>query len=329
MVKRSRAPGVAVAPGIGRRAFRKGREAELEHRLPLLQHRFEAGIVAGSVHRFEQVEGEVERAAGQAGVLRQRGGKLRSQAAVRGAGENRPGVDVTTEVRLSRHVGVAAAFLVEAVPVDRGENALPLRFPVVSGDDPGCPEKPPGHPARFGVEQIQQRFRELFAAGAAPVRPPRGPVAEVPARHRPDQAGAAVAVRGEIFEHVADAVPVFGNDGLVAGVVVTVPGHHDPVEAETRDDLPEIRRVARGGQAAAEPRFVELPDRLPAEPRVAGRKIGDQRLNARVARVLQLLPVRAILVVLMGAAARRVPGRFEDSFEDGAFRAFLQPRVLL
>ena len=68
-----------------------------------------------------------------------------------------------------------------------------------------------------------------------------------------------------------------------------------------RNDLHEPRRITTLGEAVGEPRPVEVIKRLPAQPIVRGREHRDLRGDHRVARILHLLVMRAVLEGLVRA----------------------------
>src|SRR5664279_5656024 len=88
-----------------------------------------------------------------------------------------------------------------------------------------------------------------------------------------------------------------------------------------------MARVARVSQPLRQARGADLPDRLCGQPRVARSRVGHERLNARVADVLELLVIRAILIGLVRAQSGGVPANLPDfverrvgTFETAAFR---------
>ena len=68
--------------------------------------------------------------------------------------------------------------------------------------------------------------------------------------------------------------------------------HRDPDRREGRNVLAEVGRVAAGGDPLGDPRDVEVLDRLTHETIVVAHVERDQRLDACVADVLELLVVR-------------------------------------
>ena len=74
-------------------------------------------------------------------------------------------------------------------------------------------------------------------------------------------------------------------------------------------------RVAAEGDPLGAARAVEVVDGLAREPVVAGHRVGDEGLDARVADVLELLVVGAVHVRLVGARARRAPAHLPEAAE--------------
>ena len=95
--------------------------------------------------------------------------------------------------------------------------------------------------------------------------------------------------------------------------------HADPVERKRRNVLRDVTRVTAAGDSLVRARKVVHPDRLAHQPVVAGDVQRDQRLDPRVAGILQLFVIGAVEIGLVGAESGGAPARFPN---------FLQCRVV-
>ena len=90
--------------------------------------------------------------------------------------------------------------------------------------------------------------------------------------------------------------------GAVHPVVVE---HADPEQRKGGDGLRQRTGIAAARDAVGDARVVEGLECLAAEPVVAGHGVGDERLDARVADVLELLVVGRVHVGFMGVERGR------------------------
>jgi hypothetical protein len=177
-----------------------------------------------------------------------------------------------------------------------------------------------------GEEQLQvEGRRRAVEHGGHPARPGPRPVHEVPPGQRPQR-----AVRGLTFgeepEHGPDARQHPAHEGRIVLVAPVVVDHPDPPEREGRDVLLQARRGAALGEAFGGPRIVELGDGIAHQPAVPRRVQRDEGLDARVARVLELLVVRAVHVGLVRAQPGRAPADLEDPVQLRRARVEARPR---
>ena len=132
------------------------------------------------------------------------------------------------------------------------------------------------------------------------------PVHEVPPRQPAEESVRAQPVR-EPVQHRPRSGELAADEGGVVPPGPVVVDHAHPEERERGDELLRRARVAAEGDSLGAPRALEGLDRLSREPVVAGHGVGDERLDARVAHVLQLLVVGAVDVRLVRAGASRAP----------------------
>ncbi len=81
--------------------------------------------------------------------------------------------------------------------------------------------------------------------------------------------------------------------------------------------LRKIAWIAAAGDAFGDAGVVECGDGLAGEAVVAGDRVGDERLDARVADVLELLVVGRVHVGFMGVVAGGAPADVPDLGEVG------------
>ena len=141
-----------------------------------------------------------------------------------------------------------------------------------------------------------------------------GPVDEVPPRQPADERVGPLALR-EPVEHRARPGELPPDEGRVVAPHPVVVDHADPQQREGRDELLRRARVAAVGEPVGAARAVEGLDRLAREPVVAGDGVRDERLDAGVARVLQLLVVGTIHVGLVRARAGGAPAHVPQPLE--------------
>ncbi len=103
--------------------------------------------------------------------------------------------------------------------------------------------------------------------------------------------------------------------GPVHPVVVQ---HADPEQGKGGDVLRQGAGIAAAGDAFGNARLVEGLEGLAGEPVVAGHGVGDQRLDAGVADVLELLVVGRVHVGFVGVEAGGAPTDLPDFVEVGS-----------
>ena len=105
-----------------------------------------------------------------------------------------------------------------------------------------------------------------------------------------------------------DGGPQFVDNSLVAAVSQEVLHEFDPDQREVGDDLQLAlaRRGATEDDAVTAARVSPLAQSLAGQAEIAGHHVTDERLQARIADVLQLLVIGAILVMLVGAQPNRL-----------------------
>ena len=107
------------------------------------------------------------------------------------------------------------------------------------------------------------------------------------------------------------------DEGQVVHVHPVVVNHAYPKQRERWNELRQRRRIAALRKALGNARVVDVGNGLPREAAVASHGIGDECLNARVADVLHLLPVRGIHVGLVRAEAGGAPSGLPQCTEVG------------
>ena len=168
--------------------------------------------------------------------------------------------------------------------------------------------------------------------GRGPVRPGRWhapgplprPVHVVPPRQAAERP-VRLLMRRKEGEHGPHAGQHLTDEDRVVLVHPVVVQHPDPPQRERRNVLLEAGRRAAVSGALGGPRRVELLDGVAHEAAVPGHVERHQRLDARVARVLKLLVVRAIHVGLVRAEPRGAPAHVEDPLE--LLRAGVEARL--
>ena len=142
------------------------------------------------------------------------------------------------------------------------------------------------------------------------------PVDEAPPGQFAEQA-VGMLVFGEPGEDVARAGQGVADDLRVGAVHPVVVKHADPEQRERGDVLREGTGIAAARDAFGDAGLVEGLRGLAAEAVVAGDGVGDERLDARVADVLELLVVGRVHVGFVGIEARGAPADFPDLVEIG------------
>ena len=117
----------------------------------------------------------------------------------------------------------------------------------------------------------------------------------------------------EPVEHRPRAGELAPHERRVVAPRPVVVDHAHPQQRERRDELLRRARVAAVGDPLGAPRALEGLDRLAREAVVAGHGVGDERLDARVAHVLQLLVVGAVHVGLVRAGAGGAPAHLPEA----------------
>ncbi len=107
------------------------------------------------------------------------------------------------------------------------------------------------------------------------------------------------------------------DKGRIRTVHPVVVQHQHPEQRERRDNLGHAARVAALGQALWQPGVVVMVYRLSHQTVIAGEVERDERLDAGVAHVLELLVVGAVEIVLAGAETGRAPGHVPDRGQRG------------
>ena len=158
------------------------------------------------------------------------------------------------------------------------------------------------------VDELQGDHRRVSLRAArwnSPLPAP-SPVHERPPRDRTEHAG----VVDPLLEPAEDRPNPRKEAAHVVGLVAVHPvvvDHRDPDRREGRNVLPEVGRVAAGGDPFGDPREIEMLDRLTHETIVVAHVERDQRLDASIAHVLELLVVRRIEIRLPCAEPRAAP----------------------
>ena len=145
-----------------------------------------------------------------------------------------------------------------------------------------------------GIDELQRDDRRvpLRAARRNTAIPTTGPVHVWPPRNRTEHPGFVQSS----LEPVEDRPNPWKEAAHVLRVVAMHPvvvHHRDPDRGERRNVLTEVGGVAAGGDSLGDPRDVKMLDRLAHETIVVAHGERDQRLDARVADVLELFVVRA------------------------------------
>lgn len=102
---------------------------------------------------------------------------------------------------------------------------------------------------------------------------------------------------------------------LLAPVAPIVVSHAYPIERERRDELVNARRVAAHRDAVRYDRLAALFDGIARHVPVARIVERNERLNPRVAEILQLFVVGTVHVGLVRAQARRPPADVEHAVQ--------------
>ena len=102
---------------------------------------------------------------------------------------------------------------------------------------------------------------------------------------------------------------------LLAPVVPIVVSHAYPIERERRDELVNARRVAAHRDAVRHDRLAALFDGIARHVPVARIVERNERLNPRVAEILQLFVVGTVHVGLVRAQACRPPADVEHAVQ--------------
>ena len=140
------------------------------------------------------------------------------------------------------------------------------------------------------------------------------PVGEVPPFELAEEAGRREP-RLEPLEHAACAGQIRLQERAIACIPPVVVHHPDPEEREGRNELRQLARIAALRDPVGNARLVEQLDGVPHQAIVAGHVHRDERLDPRIADVLELLPVRRVHVGLVRAQSRRVPADVEDALQ--------------
>ena len=119
------------------------------------------------------------------------------------------------------------------------------------------------------------------------------------------------------IERGARADELFANESWIIAVHPEVVNHADPEQRECRDRLKHRSRITAQGDPIGNTGIVEGRDRLAREAIVASDGVGDERLDARVADVLHLLPVRRVHVGVMRVEPRGAPADLPNFFQIG------------
>ena len=146
----------------------------------------------------------------------------------------------------------------------------------------------------------------IVRAGRNTSIPTWGPVDIVPVRHRTEHAG-GVEVAVEPIKNAAHSSESLTHKGGVIAMHEIVMHHRYVDQRKWGNDLRQRRGITARRESLRDARPIEVLDRLPLQPIVAGDVKRDQRLDARIADVLQLLPVRRIHISLERADARPIP----------------------
>ncbi len=159
--------------------------------------------------------------------------------------------------------------------------------------------------------QIEDRRAAIGVLRRVAVGPLRDPV-EVAPPGQGSERPVRLLIALEEAQHPTHSRQHAAYESGVGHVPVVIVHHPRPPEREPRDVLFQARRIAAHGAPVALPRVVEQVDGVAHQPRVAGLEQRDQALHARIARVLQLLVVRAVHVCLVGAQSRCAPAHVEN-----------------
>src|SRR5206468_262024 len=98
----------------------------------------------------------------------------------------------------------------------------------------------------------------------------------------------------------------------VAAIPPEVAHHSNPQEREGRNDLRDGCGIAALGNPLRNSGIVKGLDRLASKPVITGNAIRDQGLDARVADVLQALPIRSIHIGVVRIEACGAPADLPD-----------------
>ncbi len=145
----------------------------------------------------------------------------------------------------------------------------------------------------------------------------RDPVDEAPPGQLFEQAVRAF-VLAEPVQDGAGSIDRSSDRLRVGPVHPVVVQHADPEQRKGGDVLRQGTGIAAAGDALGNARIVEGREGLAGEPVVAGHAVGDQRLDAGVADVLELLVVGRVHVGFMGVEAGGAPADLPDLVEVGS-----------
>ena len=325
LVIRAGAPGVAVAAGrFG--VFGEGGQAHVQHGTPVVELGEEGVAEARFFQSLEKVKAEVKRRL-RDGFIRHdflgQTGLLFLRQSVRQHGED---IGVLAETGSVGRVGEQAPASVPAKAIGScreavGELGVVLRLRFFTKKI----EKRTGLPQGVGELQRENGRTAAPHAGRYAANPLRLAPGPRPVREIPPFDGAEHAVVRQALlvpgEHVLDATPVFFDESIVPPVHPVVVNHGHPEHGVSRNHLHVSAGVAALRQPVGDAAVVEILDGLAHEAVIAAAVERDERLDAGVADVLELLVVRAVEVVLTGAEAGRAPAHFPDFFVRGVAAA--------
>src|SRR5882724_10717814 len=174
-------------------------------------------------------------------------------------------------------------------------------------------------PQRLRKLQRHHRRAAIFFLRRHSVRKIRAPIHKGPPRNLAKQSIRALPPQKPI-ERCPRPGHLAAHKIRIAPIHPEVVHHSHPHQRKCRNHLRQRRWIPARRQSIRHTRIIKRFNRLPPQPVVARHRVRNQRLNPRVADVLQPLPVRRIHISVVRVQPRRPPSNLPDGLQRAVVR---------